>query len=78
MLILLIYVGLGVIADVVITLYYMALSERRAFRASVYALIIPLFSFLVIERALATKDIRCIVGFVIGNAIGTYLAVKRG
>lgn len=76
LLILLIYVGIGVIADVFIALYYMALSERRAFRASVYAVIIPLFTFVVIERALATHDVTCIIGFVIGNGIGTYLAVK--
>jgi len=73
---LLIYVALGVVADIFIALYYMALSERRAFRASLYAVIIPLFTFGVIERALATHDVTCIIGFVIGNGIGTYIAVK--
>ena len=73
---LLIYVALGVVADIFIALYYMALSERRAFRASLYAVIIPLFTFVVIERALATHDVTCIIGFVIGNGIGTYIAVK--
>jgi len=74
---LLIYVALGVVADVFIALYYMALSERRAFRASLYAVIIPLFTFGVIERALATHDMTCIVGFVVGNGIGTYWAVRH-
>ena len=73
---LLIYVALGVVADIFIALYYMALSERRAFRASLYAVIIPLFTFGVIERALTTHDVTCIIGFVIGNGIGTYIAVK--
>jgi len=73
---LLIYVALGVVADIFIALYYMALSERRAFQASLYAVIIPLFTFVVIERALATHDVTCIIGFVIGNGIGTYIAVK--
>jgi len=54
---LLIYVALGVVADIFIALYYMALSERRAFQASLYAVIIPLFTFVVIERALATHDV---------------------
>ena len=72
---LLIYVAIGVAADIFIALYYMALSERRAFRASLYAVIIPLFTFGVIERALTTHNILCIVGFVFGNGIGTYLAV---
>jgi hypothetical protein len=72
----LIYVGLGVVADIFIALYYMALSERRAFRASLYAVIIPLFTFGVIERALTTHNIMCIVGFVVGNGIGTYIVVK--
>ena len=71
-----IYVALGVVADIFIALYYMALSERRAFRASLYAVIIPLFTFGVIERALTTHDLKCIVGFVVGNGIGTFLAVK--
>ena len=74
---LLIYVALGVIADVFIAWYYLALSERRAFRASVLAVLIPLFTFGVIERALATHDMTCIVGFVMGNGIGTYWAVRR-
>jgi hypothetical protein len=73
---LLIYVVLGVVADVFIALYYIALSERRAFRASLYAVIIPLFTFGVMERALTTHDLKCIVGFVVGNGIGTFLAVK--
>jgi len=76
LLILLIYVALGIVADIFIALYYMALSERRAFRASLYAVIIPLFTFGVIERALTTHDPKCIAGFVIGNGIGTYIAVK--
>jgi len=74
---LLIYVALGVVADIFIALYYMALSDRRAFRASLYAIIIPLFTFGVIERALTTHDLKCIVGFVIGNGIGTYLVVRN-
>jgi len=74
---LLIYVALGIVADIFIALYYMALSERRAFRASLYAVIIPLFTFGVIERALATHDLKCIVGFVVGNGIGTYLVVRH-
>jgi len=74
---LLIYVALGVVADIFIALYYMALSERRAFRASLYAIIIPLFTFGVIERALTTHDLKCIVGFVAGNGIGTYWAVRH-
>jgi positive regulator of sigma E activity len=74
---LLIYVALGVVADIFIALYYMALSERRAFRASLYAVIIPLFTFGVIERALTTHNVTCIVGFVIGNGIGTYFVVRH-
>ena len=74
---LLIYVALGIVADIFIAWYYLALSERRAFRASVLAVLIPLFTFGVIERALATHDMTCIVGFVVGNGIGTYWAVRH-
>jgi len=74
---LLIYLALGVVADIFIALYYMALSDRRAFEASLYAMIIPLFTFGVIERALTTHDLTCIVGFVVGNGIGTYWAVRH-
>jgi hypothetical protein len=38
---LLIYVTLGVIADIFIARYYMALSARRALSASLYAIVIP-------------------------------------
>jgi len=74
---LLAYVSLGILSDVLIAWYYMALSGRRAFRASALALVIPLFTFGVIERALATHDWKCIGGFVIGNALGTYWAVSK-
>jgi hypothetical protein len=74
---LLAYVSLGILADVLIARYYLALSARRALSASVYSLLIPLFTFGVIERAMTTRDWKCVVGFVAGNAIGTYWAVKK-
>jgi hypothetical protein len=74
---LLAYVSLGILADIFIARYYMALSARRAWLASLYAVIIPLFTFGVIERAMTTRDWKCVVGFVIGNGAGTYWAVKR-
>ena len=74
---LLAYTALGILSDILVAWYYMALSARRAFRASALAVLIPLFTFGVIERALATHDLTCIVGFVVGNGIGTFIAVKR-
>ena len=74
---LLAYVSLGILADIFIARYYMALSARRAWLASLYAVIIPLFTFGVIERAMTTHDLRCVIGFVLGNSVGTYIAVKR-
>ena len=77
MLTLLAYVILGIIADVLIARYYLALSDRLALSAAIYALLIPLFTFGVIERAMTTHDPRCVIGFVIGNSLGTFWAVKR-
>lgn len=71
------YLALGIVSDVIITWYYLAIASRRAFRASILAVIIPLLSFAVIARALETHDPTCIVGFVIGNGIGTFIAVRR-
>jgi len=76
MLILLAYVALGVLSDILIGKYYLALSARRAFRASVYATIIPLLTFGVMAQALETRNIMCILGFVIGNGIGTYWVAR--
>ena len=76
-LILLAYVSLGILSDVLIARYYMALSARQALRASVYAAAIPLTTFLVIARALETKDLGLFLAFTLGNAIGTYWAVSK-
>lgn len=71
------YVALGAIADWLVGKYYMALSARRAFRASVLAAAIPLTTFLVMERALETRNVGLFLAFVAGNAIGTYFVVSR-
>ncbi len=71
------YVALGAIADLLVVKYYMALSEHRAFRASVLAAAIPLTTFLVMERALATKNLWLFLAFTMGNAVGTYFVVSR-
>lgn len=71
------YVALGVIADILVARYYMALSAHRALRASVLAAAIPLTTFLVMERALATRNVSLFLAFTAGNAMGTYWVVKH-
>jgi hypothetical protein len=72
------YIALGVMGDILIARYYRSISDRRALSASIYALLIPLLTFGVMERALNTHDLRCIIGFVLGNGLGTYWAVRHG
>jgi hypothetical protein len=71
------YVVLGIVSDVIITWYYLAIASRRAFQASILAVVIPLLSFAVIAQALETHDLTCVLAFVLGNGAGTYWAVKK-
>lgn len=71
------FVVLGVLSDVLVVRYYRAISERRAFLGSVYGVLIPLFTFLVIERALNTNQMGYFLAFVLGNGAGTYWQIKR-
>jgi hypothetical protein len=71
------YFALGVVSDVIITIYYLAVASRRALRASALAIVIPLLSFAVIAQALETHDWTCILAFTLGNGAGTYWAVRK-
>lgn len=72
-----VYLALGVLSDILIGKYYLALSAHRALLASGLAIAIPLTTFLVMAQALETKNITCILGFVLGNGLGTYWVVKH-
>ena len=75
--ILLAYVILGIVSDVLIVRYYQAISGREAWLGSGLAFVIPVLSFVVIERALSTHNWGYILAFCAGNGIGTFYQIKK-
>ena len=71
------YVLLGVLEDALVGKYYLAVSARRAFLASIWSFIIALLAFFVMANALETKNWMLFLAFALGNAIGTFLVVKH-
>ena len=74
----LLFIALGFLSDVLIVRYYQCISARRAWLASGLAFVIPVLSFLVIERALSTNNMMYFLAFCVGNAAGTFYQLKRG
>jgi hypothetical protein len=76
MLKILLYVGLGVLADFLVTLHYISVLRRSVLLASVLSMAITILSFLVIEQVVVSRDFSLILGYGFGNFIGTLAAMK--
>jgi hypothetical protein len=72
----LVYVGLGILMDFILTKYYQSISDGRAFRASGYAAVITAFSFYVIDKFVTTGNVWLLAGYCLGNAAGTFIGMK--
>ena len=68
---------LGLIREVLVVIYYKCIPARRAFLGSVLTLAIGMLDIGVIAKLVLDRDIWTIIGYTLGESLGTFLAVRR-
>ena len=71
----LIYFGLGILTDVLVTLYYIAVGHRLAIRSAVLSLFLTLLGFLIIEKIVVSTNWFLILSYALGSAFGCYIVM---
>jgi len=73
----LLYSGLGVLQDLVITRYYLALTSRRVFLAPVLAVLITVLAVAVLDGLITSHHPILILSYGLGTGLGTRLGMGR-
>jgi len=71
-----IYFGLGILTDILVTLYYISVGHRLAIRSAVLSLLMTLLGFFIIERIVVSTNWFLILSYALGSAIGCYSVIK--
>lgn len=72
-------VALGITSDLLVTLYYLAVSRGWVWRAALTSLPIGLLNFYVFDKVIkqiGIADWRGAIGYAIGNAIGCLVIMR--
>ena len=73
----LLYFIVGVVYDVLITLYYLAITDRRSAMAGFWSFVITALQFFVLYELILSKDFLAqLIAYSLGCAIGTFVTVK--
>ena len=70
----------GVFQDLLITYYYQVVSKERAFPAAVSSMLVTLVNLSVlygILNELGSEAYSIIFAYALGNAVGTFVVIKR-
>ena len=68
---------LGLIRELLVVTYYKCIPARRAFLGSVLTLVIGMLDIGIIAKLVLDRDVWTIIGYTIGESIGTFLAVRK-
>lgn len=71
----LVYFGLGILTDVLVTLYYIAVGRRLAIRSAVLSLLMTLLGFFIIEKIVISTNWFLILSYSVGSAFGCYIVM---
>lgn len=63
---------LGIVGDVLITLYYLFVGRLQALPASLITILVTLLNFFVIERVVVTTNWLLILVYASGSALGCF------
>lgn len=69
------YVGLGAVIDLLITVYYRMISVRQAFPASALGAIITLVTFVIFSKIIVSWNKRLVIAYAVGTGLGTFVGV---
>ena len=67
---------LGVVREFLVTRYYLAISARQVWSGSALSLGIALLDLFVIATMVVQTQFLMALGYAVGEAVGTYLAVR--
>ena len=76
MLYFLLYLIVGFVIDVLVTIQQRCVYRHHPVSASILTLAITLIYLVVIEEFIASKSIWLVIGYATGTAIGTYAGMK--
>jgi len=71
-----IYMALGLALDYLLTKYYISISLRYRYRASILSMIITLLTVFVIASVIKMNSVVPLLGYALGNGVGTFLGVR--
>lgn len=71
-----IYLGLGILNDILITLYYIFVGKHSAIPASLLTILVTLLGFFVIGEAVVNANWNLILFYALGSAIGCFFTIK--
>ncbi len=63
---------LGIVGDILITLYYLFVGRLQALQASFVTILITLLNFFVIEQVIVTTNWFLILIYAFGSALGCF------
>lgn len=69
---LIVYFALGIIGDILVTLYYLFIGRYQGILAALMSLLITLLNFFVIGRVVVGNDWILMVVYAMGGAIGCF------
>jgi len=69
------YLSLGMVIDLIITLYYRCISSRLVFPASILGAVITLVSFIIFNRIIVNWNKRLVIAYAVGTGVGTFLGL---
>jgi uncharacterized membrane protein YeiH len=70
-----IYVALGIVGDILVTLYYLFVGKLQAVPASFLTILITLLNFFIIERVVVSTNWMLMVFYAIGSAVGCFTII---
>ena len=76
----LIFFAVGVLQDIIVTLYYQSINKKESVHAATLSGIITVVNLTVFYGILSALDQTVyskIAAYAIGNAVGTYIIVRR-
>jgi hypothetical protein len=66
---------LGIVSDILVTLYYIAVGKLQPMLASFLTILITLLNFFIIEKVVVNMNVVLIASYTFGCALGCFVIV---
>jgi hypothetical protein len=72
----LIYLGIGILTDILVTLYYLSINRLLAAQSAILCFLLTLTGYFVVESIVVDTNWLLIFVYSFGCAIGCFLTIK--